>query len=101
MDFSKAKEKASAFGKKALQKGKDTKDILSLKMEIKTCEDVISKSYSNLGKKYFELFSETGNNEELDKFVTEIKNAQNAIKDLESKIEALKNNDSNDEEKAE
>ena len=65
-------------GKVAADKAKELAAIANLKSQISTCEEVMKKNYLEIGKIYFEQYSET------------IKNSQRAIADLQEKIEQLK-----------
>lgn len=76
---------------KAISKGKTAKEIIKLKTEVKTCEDLINSLYASIGRKYFEMHAEDGGDEEFAKKITQIKNAKSAIEDLEKKIEDIKN----------
>ncbi len=91
-NFNEFVEKLEEGGEKALTKGRAAKDILSLKGQISSCEDVINRSYSALGRKYFEKFKDNNEDPDFSKFIKDILNAENAIKELEGKIEDIKSN---------
>ena len=59
-------------GKVAADKAKELAAIANLKSQISTCEEVMKKNYLEIGKIYFEQYS------------------QRAIADLQEKIEQLK-----------
>lgn len=90
MDFlNKVEETITAKGQVVVDKAKQMAEIASLKSQISTCEEVLKKNYSEIGKIYYENF---GNNPE-DLFAKQcraITNAQAAVKDLEQKIKDIK-----------
>lgn len=90
--FGKVKEK----GKEAADKAKDLAEIAALKTQIATNESVIKKSYTEIGKVYYEqhaLDEEiTG---ELKSQFDNIVKAKAEIADLQTKIDVLKGTNAN------
>lgn len=85
-------EKVSDMAGKVVSKGRTAGEIIKVKAEINTCENVIKRSYSAIGRKYYEMNGETGAAADFDKQMRDIKNAEKAIKELSEKLEDLKNN---------
>ena len=83
-------DKTTNVAAKLMKKGKKTKEIINIKSEISTCESVITRAYSAIGRKYYAMFAEGGFDPEFEKQMKDIKNAMNAIKELEEKIEDIK-----------
>ena len=92
MTLNELTEKLEDLTGKLISKGKTTADILSIKGEISTCDNVINRSYAALGRKYFELFSEGEYDERFAKQINDIKNARKAKKELEEKLQDAKAN---------
>lgn len=94
MDLKKIGEMIERSGDKAYRKGKAAKDVLALKGQISTCEDLIRRDYSTIGRKYFEMYADdiSKANPEFARHMSEIENAKKAIKDLEARIEDIKSN---------
>ena len=79
-------------GKVAADKAKELAAIANLKSQISTCEEVMKKNYLEIGKIYFEQYSDMPE-PPFEKQCETIKNSQRAIADLpENKI---KRNDEN------
>ncbi len=78
-------------GKEAADKAKETAEILNLKSQIATCEEVIRKNYYELGKYYFEQHKEDDAPEEgsLKQFEA-IRHAQKGIQELQKQIDEIK-----------
>jgi DNA-binding ferritin-like protein len=87
--FDKLGETISTKGKEVTGKAKDLAEVANLKGQISTCEDVIKKNYTEIGKKYYEMHA-AAPEEEYDEQCRAIANAQNAIVDLENKIKEIK-----------
>lgn len=92
-DFEVLKEKITEWTGKAVSKGKAAGDIIKLKSEINSCEGVINRSYSAIGRKYYEMYADGGYDTVFDKQMVDIKNAKKAIKELEDQLEDIKAND--------
>ena len=87
--FEKLGDTISAKGKVVTDKAKDTAEILRLKGQISTCEEVIKKNYLEIGKLFFEQYGE--HPEALfENQCNAIRNAQNGAKELQDKINELK-----------
>ena len=76
-------------GKVAADKAKELAAIANLKSQISTCEEVMKKNYLEIGKIYFEQYSDMPE-PPFEKQCETIKNSQRAIADLQEKIEQLK-----------
>lgn len=87
--FEKLGETITAKGKEVTDKVKDLAEVANLKGQISTCEDVIKKNYIEIGKQYCAKHAseEEGEYEEQ---MRAIRNAQNAIAELEGKIKEIK-----------
>lgn len=82
-------ETITAKGKEAAEKAKDLAEIVNLKSQIGTCEDVVRKNYMEIGKRYYELHGAEPE-EEYEEQCRAIGNAQNGISDLEERIKEIK-----------
>lgn len=87
--FEKLGDTISAKGKVVADKAKDTAEILRLKSQISTCEEVIKKNYLEIGKLFFEQHGQEAGTP-FEKQCTAIRNAQRGIKELQEKIDELK-----------
>lgn len=83
---------ADFFGEKLVNKGIAAKDTLKIKGQIASCENVINRSYSAIGRKYFEKHSLEDCDEAFAKEMKDIANAKEAMKELKGKLEDIKNN---------
>lgn len=90
MDFlEKIGDTISTKGKEAADKAKDMAEIASLKSQISTCEEVIRKNYTEIGKIYFEQYGDMPE-EPFEKQCRAIRNAKSGVDDLQEKIKELK-----------
>lgn len=90
MDFiEKLGDTISSKGKEVAEKAKETAEILALKGQISTCEEVIRKNYVEIGKMYFEQYGEMPG-EPFEKQCRAIHNAMNGVKELQERINELK-----------
>ena len=87
--FEKVGETITTKGKEAADKAKEVAEIVSLKNQIKVCEDVIKKNYMEIGKKYYEVNAEA-EDAEFARQCTAIRNAEKGVKELEEKIRKIK-----------
>ena len=87
--FDKSGETLSTKGKEVSDKAKDMAEIVNLKGQIHTCEELIKKRYTEIGKIYYEKHGSTPEEEYIDA-CRDIENAQNAIVDLERRMKELK-----------
>lgn len=87
--FERLGDTISAKGKVVTDKAKDTAEILRLKSQISTCEEVIKKNYLEIGKLFFEQYGQEPE-APFEKQCTAIRNAQCGIKELQEKIDELK-----------
>lgn len=79
----------SVKGKEAAGKAKEMAEIASLKSQISTCEEVIKKNYMEIGKLYYEQYSNV-EDAPFEKQCTAIKNAKNGVDALQEKIREIK-----------
>ena len=79
----------------AADKAKELAAIANLKSQISTCEEVMKKNYLEIGKIYFEQYSDMPE-PPFEKQCEAIKNSQRAIADLQEKIDQLKTNKTED-----
>ena len=87
--FEKLGDTISAKGKEVADKAKDAAEILRLKSQISTCEEVIKKNYLEIGKLFFEQYGEEPE-APFEKQCTAIRNARDGVKALQEKIDELK-----------
>lgn len=87
--FEKLGDMISAKGKEVADKAKDTAEILRLRSQISTCEEVIKKNYLEIGKLFFEQYGEDPE-APFEKQCTAIRNAQGGIRELQEKIDEIK-----------
>lgn len=91
MDFiEKIGETIITKGKEVTDKAKELAEIANLKGQIYTCQEVIKKNYKEMGKIYFEQYGDIPE-EPFEKQCRAIKNAKNGIKELQEKIDEIKN----------
>lgn len=82
-------ETISAKGKEVADKAKELAEITGLKSRISTSEDVIRKSYMEIGKRYYELHGSEPEEEYAEQCGV-IRNAQDGIEELEEQIRIIK-----------
>ena len=82
-------ETISVKGKEVTDKAKDLVEIANLKSQIKTNEDVMKRSYTEIGRLYYELHGMEPDTD-YEEQCRAIANAQNMINDLEEKIREIK-----------
>ncbi len=87
--FDKLGETISVKGKEVSDKAKDMAEVVNLKSQISTCQNVIKKNYIEIGKRYYEKHASSPD-EEYEEQCSVIANAENAITDLENKIREIK-----------
>lgn len=88
--FEKVGETITTVGKEATEKAKELAEIASLKSQIHSCEEVIKKNYTEIGRIYCENYGDQP--EEI--FVKQCKavqNARNGKKALEERINEIRN----------
>lgn len=87
--FDKLGDAITETGSKIADKAKETAEIVSLKNQIATCEEVIKKNYAEIGRLYYERYHDEP--EELfGKQCRAIENAQNGVAELRKKIDEIK-----------
>ena len=77
-------------GKEAADRTRILAEIVSLKSQIATCEEVARKNYLELGKLYYEEHCDD-ENALYEKQLKAITNARKGAEDIRAKIEELKN----------
>ena len=87
--FGKVTETVTTGGKKVAGEAKKMAEIASLKSQIASCEDVIKKTYIEIGKLFMEEHGEEAN-APYEKQRQAILNAQAGIEDLRRKIQEVK-----------
>ena len=87
--FEKLGDSISAKGKEVADKAKDIAEILRLKSQISTCEEVIKKNYLEIGRLFFEQYGEEPE-APFEKQCDAIRNARNGVKELQEKINELR-----------
>lgn len=87
--FEKIGDTVSAKGKEAADKAKDFAEIVSLKSQISTCEEVMKKNYLEIGRLYYEQYADVPD-APFEKQCRAIKNAQNGVEELQQKIKEIK-----------
>lgn len=90
MDFlEKMGDTISTKGKAVADKAKVLAETAALKSQISACEEVMKKNYLEIGKLYYEEFSDAPE-AAFEKQCQIISNAQKGIRELQEKINALK-----------
>lgn len=79
----------SVKGKQVAGKAKDTAEILNLRSQMATCEEVIKMNYVEIGKLFYEQYGEDVD-APFEKQRTAINNARNGINELQAKIDRMK-----------
>ena len=87
--FEKMKGAVSSKSKEVADKAKDTAEILNLKGQISTCEEVIKKNYLEIGRLYYEQHGQEPD-AAFEKQCTAVSNARTGIRELQAKIDHLK-----------
>ena len=78
-----------AKGREAADKAKDLTEIVNLKGQISTCEDIIKKNYMEIGRIYFEQYGDCPE-EIFEKQCRSIRNAQKGVKEIQEQIREIK-----------
>ncbi len=87
--FSKVEETITTKGQAAVDKAKEMAEIIRLKSQISTCEEVLKKNYMEIGRIYYENFGNCPE-EMFEKQCRNIANARNGIGELEKQIKEIK-----------
>ena len=87
--FEKLGNTISARGKQVADKAKDTAEILNLKSQIATCEEVIKMNYMEIGRLFYEQYGEDAD-APFEKQRNAIRNARIGVNELQAKIDRLK-----------
>ncbi len=89
--FEKFGEKVYETGKNVSEKAKDMVAVADLKSQINTCNAVIKKDYSQIGKIYYSNNALNPDPEYAD-LIQEIRNTQKKIDELQKQIDFIKDN---------
>ena len=87
--FDKMGDVITAKGKELTDKAKDMAEVVNLKVQIHSCEEVIKKRYIEIGKIYYEKHGSMPEEEYMDA-CRDIENAQNTVVDIETRIREIK-----------
>lgn len=87
--FDKVGDVIAEAGEKIAGKAKEAAELVSLKSQITTCEEVIRKNYAEIGKLYYEKYRENPN-ELFEKQCRAIGNAQDGVAKLRERIDEIK-----------
>lgn len=87
--FEKLGETITAKGRQVADKAKDTAEILNLKSQISTCEEVIKMNYLEIGRLFYEQYGEDAD-APFEKQRKAIKNARIGANELQAKVDRLK-----------
>lgn len=87
--FDKIGETITTKGREVSDKARDMAELANLKGQIHTCEELIKKRYTEIGKIYYEKHGSTPEEEYIDA-CKDIENAQNTIVDLQARIREIK-----------
>ncbi|WP_192451655.1 zinc-ribbon domain-containing protein [Candidatus Galacturonibacter soehngenii] len=88
--FEKLGETISTKSKDVAKKAKEVAEVVSLNAKISTQEDIIKKTYAQIGQKYYEKYKEDSFNEFGAEFDS-INHAMEEIKRLQDEIQTIKN----------
>lgn len=86
--FDKVSDVIAEKGSRIAGKAKETAEIVSLKNQIATCEEVIKKNYAEIGKLYYERHR--GEDESFQKQCLAIENAKKGVAELRKKIDDIR-----------
>ena len=90
MDFvDKIGEVITAGGKEVADKAKEVAEVVKLKGQAHSCEEIIKKRYIEIGKTYYEKHGSSPEEEYMDA-CKDIENAQNTVADIEARIKEIK-----------
>lgn len=87
--FEKLGDTITTKGKEVADKAKNQAEILSLKSQIATCEEVIKKNYLEIGRLFYEQYGADAD-APFEKQRKAIKNARIGVNELQAKIDQLK-----------
>lgn len=87
--FEKISKTVKEKSKVAAVKAKEVAGVAQLKIQVSTQEELIKKNYQEIGKLYYELYSDMPE-EPFRKACAGIKDAQDTIEGLQEQIELLK-----------
>lgn len=87
--FEKVGETITTAGREAADKAKAVAEIAGLKGQIHTCDEIMQKNYREIGKLYYENFSQNPD-KAFERHCKAIGNAVEAKKKLTAKLEEVK-----------
>ena len=87
--FDKIGDTLSVKSKEVADKAKDMAELVNLKGQIHSCEEIIKKRYIEIGKIYYEKHGSAPEEEYMDA-CRDIENAQNTVIDIEDRIKEIK-----------
>lgn len=87
--FDKIGDAITTKGKEVADKAKDVAEVVNLKGQIHSYEEIIKKRYIEIGKIYYEKHGSTPEEEYMDA-CRDIENAQNTVFDIEARIKEIK-----------
>lgn len=87
--FEQLEDTISTVGREVTDKARTLAEIAGLKGQISTCEDIIKKNYLEIGKMYYEEYSDVPE-APFEKQCKAIADAQRGIRELQDKIDMLK-----------
>lgn len=88
--FENLSEVITSKGKEAADVAKKMAEIANLKSQLTAVNVEIKKNYTKIGEAYFNAYKDSQVDCEFETEVQTIRNAMNAVKDLEKKINGLK-----------
>lgn len=90
MDFvEKVGEVISEKGREAVDKTRTLAEIMGLKGQIATCQEVIKKNYLEIGRLYYEEYRDV-EDAPFEKQIEAITNARRGVEELQAKIDELR-----------
>ena len=87
--FERLGDTISTKGKEAADKARNAAEILSLRSQISTCEEVIKKNYLEIGRLYYERYGQDPD-APFEKQRKAIQNARTGAESLQAQIDRLK-----------
>ena len=87
--FEKVVETVTVKSREAADKAKEMAEIVRLKNQIATCEEVVKKNYLEIGRLFMEQYKDA-EDAPFEKQRKAVLNAQEGIKDLQRKIREVK-----------
>lgn len=79
----------TARSKEVSEKAKEAAEIMRLRDQIRTCEEVIRKNYLAIGKQFMQEYGDSAD-APFEKQRTAIRNAQKGVEELQAQINTIK-----------